>query len=169
MPPFPDCATARFVVCGSEHVATAALSRLQNAGPRHGRCRRHSFHRQERTCFGTWLVPSSVEPVVFQSQRRFARRFVAPRADVQLSLSQRESKPRPQRGQSLATTNCKVIALASQAKRLPCNSRELPLPARKAPAMAALVAASSVRFQARKNRSLWLQSFLQIGQGIPVP
>ncbi len=46
--------------------------------------------------------------------------------------------------------------------------RELPLPARKEKATAALVAAFSVPFQARKNRSLRLQSFLQIGQGIPV-
>src|SRR4029077_15478426 len=51
---------------------------------------------------------------------------------------------------------------------LPYYLRELPLPARKAPATAALVAAFSVPFQARKNRSLWLQSFLQIGQGISV-
>src|SRR4029077_1730490 len=52
---------------------------------------------------------------------------------------------------------------------LPYYLRELPLPARKAPAMAALVAAFSVPFQARKNRSLRLQSFLQISQGIPIP
>src|SRR5262249_52516733 len=152
-----------------ERVAAVALIRRQNVSPRRGRCRRHSFHRQERTCFGTRMVPSSSEPVVFQSQPKFARRFVAPHADVPLSPPQRGSKPRQLRGQSLTTTNCKAIALALQATRLPCNFRELPLPARKAPAMAAPVAAFSVRFQALKSRSLRLQSFLQIAQGIPIP
>ena len=51
----------------------------------------------------------------------------------------------------------------------PTIFESIPLPARKAPATAVLVAAFSVPFQARKNRSLRLQSFLQIGQGIPVP
>src|SRR5262249_5040562 len=164
-----DCAIATFAVCDSERVVPVALIRQQNVSPRHGRCRRDSFHRQERTCFGTRMVPPSAEPVLFRSQPKFAQQFVAPRADVPLSPPQRESKPRQQRGQSLTTTNCKAIALALQAKRLPGNFRELPLPARKVLATAALVAAFSVRFQARKNRSLRLQSYLQVTQGIPVP
>src|SRR4030095_9474979 len=51
---------------------------------------------------------------------------------------------------------------------MPDSFPELLLPARKAPTTAELVAAFAVRFQARKDRSLRLQSFLQIGQGIPV-
>ena len=82
MRPFPDCATARFVACGSEHVAPVVLSRQQNAILRRGRYKRGSSHRQERTCWEIWIVPSRAEPVVFRAQAKFARRFVGARADV---------------------------------------------------------------------------------------
>ena len=79
---FPGCATARFVACGSEHVAAAVLSRQQNAILRRACCKRHSSHRQERTCWEKWIVPSRAEPVVSRMQANFARRFVDARADV---------------------------------------------------------------------------------------
>ena len=82
MPPFPDCATARFVACGSERVAPVVLSRQQNAILRRGRCKRDSSHRQERTCWEIWIVPSRAEPIVSRVQANFARRFVGARADV---------------------------------------------------------------------------------------
>ena len=82
MPPFQDYAIARFVVCCSEHVAPAVLSRLQNAILRRERCKRRSSHRQERTCCEMLIVPSRAEPVVFLAQSKFARQFLAARADV---------------------------------------------------------------------------------------
>src|SRR5919201_1404048 len=101
---FLDCATATSAVCGSERVAPVALIRQQSVSLRRGRCRRRSCHRQERICFGPRMVPSSGEPVLFRSQPKFARQFVAFRTDVPLSLPLTESKPRQQRGQSLTTT-----------------------------------------------------------------
>ena len=82
MRPFPDCAIARFVVCCSERVAPVVLSRQQNAILHLGRCKRHWSHRQERTCWGMWIVPPRAEPVVFRAQANFAQRFVDARADV---------------------------------------------------------------------------------------
>ena len=82
MHPFPDCATARFVACGSERVAPVVLSRQQNAIPRRGCCKRDLSHRQERTCLEVWIVPSQAEPVVSRAQANLARRFVGARADV---------------------------------------------------------------------------------------
>ena len=82
MHPFPDCATARFVACGSEHVAPVVLSRQQNAILRRGRCKRGSSHRQERTCRQIRIVPSRAEQVVSQAWAKFARLFVGVRADV---------------------------------------------------------------------------------------
>ena len=82
MHPFPDCATARFVACGSEHVAPVVLSRQQNAILRHERYKRGSSHRQERTCWEIRIVSSQEEPAVFRAQANFARWFVDARADV---------------------------------------------------------------------------------------
>ena len=82
MHPFPDCATARFVVCCSERVAAVVLSRRQNAILRRGRYKRGSSRRQERTCWEMLIVPSRAEPVVFRAQAKFARRFLGARADV---------------------------------------------------------------------------------------
>ena len=73
MPQFPDCAIARFVACGSEHVAPVVLSRQQNAILRPECCKRGSCHRQERTCREMWIVSSRAEPVVFRAQVNFAR------------------------------------------------------------------------------------------------
>src|SRR3954466_16158069 len=102
---FRDCAIARFVASGSEHVAPVVLSHQQNAILRPGCCKRGSCHRQERTCWETSIVSSQAEPMVFRAQVNFARQFVAAPADV-LSLPSRiESKLRQQRGQSLTTTN----------------------------------------------------------------
>ena len=69
MHPFPDCAIARFVACGSERVAPVVLSRQQNAILRRGRCKRGSSHRQERTCREMWIVSSRAELVVSRAQR----------------------------------------------------------------------------------------------------
>ena len=82
MHPFPDCATARFVACGSERVAPVVLSRQQNANLRPERYKRRLSHRQERTCREIWIVSSQAELVVFRAQPNFARPFVDARADV---------------------------------------------------------------------------------------
>ena len=82
MPPFPDCATARFVACGTERVAPVVLSRQQNAILRRGCCKRHSSHRQERTCWEMLSARPRAELVVFRAQSNFARRILATRADV---------------------------------------------------------------------------------------
>jgi len=82
MHPFPDCATARFVACGSERVAPVVLNRQQTAILRRGCCKRDLSHRQERTCWEIWIVSSQVEPVVSRARANFAQRFVDARADV---------------------------------------------------------------------------------------
>jgi len=82
MHPFPDCATARFVVCGSERVAPVVLIRQQNVILRPVRCKRRSSHRQERTCWVTWIVLSPAEPIVFRGQANFAQQVVVAPADV---------------------------------------------------------------------------------------
>ena len=79
---FPDCAIARFVACGSEHVGPVVLSRHENAILRPECCKPGSCHRQERTRWEMWIVSSQGESVVFRAQANFARQFVAARADV---------------------------------------------------------------------------------------
>src|SRR4030095_12472153 len=110
MHPFQDFATARFVVFCTERVAPVVLSRQQNAILRRGCCKRHSSHRQERTCWGMWIAPARVEPVAFRAPANFARELVAARADVPSSLPRTKSKQRQQRGRSLtATSFCGVL------------------------------------------------------------
>ena len=82
MRPFPDCATARFVVCCSERAAAVVLSREQNAILRRECCKRRLSRRQARTCWERLIARPQVEPVVFRTQSKFARRFLADRADV---------------------------------------------------------------------------------------
>src|SRR6187549_2316355 len=104
MHPFPDCATATFVVCCSERVAPVVLSRQQNALLRRGRYKQGSSRRQERTCLAIWIVPSQAEPIVSPMQANFARRFVGARTYVPWQPPRTKSKPRQQRDQSLTTT-----------------------------------------------------------------
>ncbi len=79
MRPFPDCATARFVACGSEHDAPVVLSRQQNADLRPERYKPGSSRRQERICWEIWIVSSQAGPVEFRAQPNFARWLVGAR------------------------------------------------------------------------------------------
>ena len=56
MPPSPDFATARFVLCCIERGAAVVLSRQQNAILHRGRYKRGSSRRQERTRWETLIV-----------------------------------------------------------------------------------------------------------------
>ena len=82
MRPFPDCATARFVVCCSERAAAVVLSREQNAILRRECCKRRLSRRQERTCWETLIARPRAEPLVSRTRSSFARRFRPARADV---------------------------------------------------------------------------------------
>jgi len=82
MRPFPDCATARFVVCCSERAAAVVLSREQNAILRRECCKRRLSRRQARTRWERLIARPQVEPVVFRTQLKLAQRFPAVRADV---------------------------------------------------------------------------------------
>jgi hypothetical protein len=66
MRPFPDCATARFVVCCSERAAAVVLSREQNAILRRECCKRRLSRRQARTCWEILIAQPQVEPVVLR-------------------------------------------------------------------------------------------------------
>src|SRR5262245_13659311 len=134
MHPFPGSANARFVVCCSERAGAVAPSRQQNAILRPARCKRHLFHRQDRTCCAMWIVPSPAEPIVFRMLQNFARPPVVAHVDVPSSPRQTELKRRQQRDQSLTTTRdywspdrpsarLRTAALWS----LPCSPSKLPL------------------------------------------
>ena len=82
MPPFPDCANARFVVCCTARAAAVVLSRPQNAILRRGRYKQGSCRRQERTCCEMSIARIQAEPVLLRAQPNFALRFLAAPADV---------------------------------------------------------------------------------------
>ena len=75
MRPFPDCATARFVVCCSERAAAVVLSREQNAILRREYCKRRLSRRQARTCWEILIAQPQVEPVVFRTQLSLRNSF----------------------------------------------------------------------------------------------
>lgn len=82
MHPFPGYATARSVGFGTGAASRVAPNPQQNAVPRRARDKRHSFHRQERICRATSVVPSRLELAAFQAQAQFARRRLVARGDV---------------------------------------------------------------------------------------
>ena len=177
MHPFPDCATARFVVCGSERVAPVVLSRQQNAILRRGRCKRHCVPPAGTNLLGDMdrSVPSGAGRVSGAGELCATvcwcscRRSMVTAANKIKTAAAARPKPNDHQvmGGFLDTPQRRLRASAARLIRALLSLRASPTRS-KSTGDGCAGRSFSVPFQARKNRSLRLQSFLQIGQGIPV-